>query len=270
MVIGLFATALFAVIFGLAAVLQARAVRELPDTSGGVRRSVLAALRSRLLLLVIFLYVVGWLLHVVSIARLPLFLAQSGIAASLAITAIGASVWLGERLSPRHWIGVGAVVSGLALLVAAAGKVHSKPIGMTGNVLLIAGVIIIAALGLRWAHRPGHGLALSVLGGVAYAGSPLATRAMVDDRGLAWLIPAATIPLYGILGFWLYSVAMQRISVTAASTVLVCAEVLIPALMGVLLLNDGLDPTWGWLVFPGLALAVAGGVIVESRQPAPA
>lgn len=260
------ATLLFAVVAGLAAVLQAHVVRHLPrPENDGLRTSVHAALTSPLLWTVIALYLAGWLLHVVSIDRLPLFLSQSGVAASLAITALGAAYWLGERLSRRHWTAIVAVVVGLAMLVGAAGPVRTTPFGPVGNTLLVVGAAATGLAGVWLAHRRGHGLALALLGGIAYAGSPLATRAMVDASGLDWLLPLATVPLYGILGFWLYSVAMQRTSVAAASTVLVAAQVVIPAVVGVVLLGDGLDPTWWWLVIPGLLLAVGGGAVVEQR-----
>lgn len=270
MLIGLAATLLFALVAGLAAVLQAQTVRGLPrPETAGLRTAVRTALTSRRLLAVIALYLASWLLHVVSIDRLPLFLSQAGVAASLAITALGAAYWLGEHLIPRHLLAIGAVVVGLAMLVAAAGPVSTAPFGALGNTLLLVGALLIGVSGIWMAHRPGHGLSLALLGGLAFAGSPLATRAMVDASGLDWLIPGATVPVYGALGFWLYSVAMQRTSVAAASTVLVAAQVVVPAVVGVLVLGDGLDPTWWWLVAPGLLLAVGGGAVVEQRAAAP-
>lgn len=269
MVIGLLATLSYAVVAGLAAVAQAHAVRRLPRAEdAGLRVSLRAALTSPLLLAVIALYLLSWLLHAVSIDLLPLFLAQSGVAASLAITALGAAYWLRERLGVRHWVAIAAVVLGLALLVAASGPVRTTPFGPVGNALLVGCAALLGLAGVWLAHRPGHGVALALLGGIAYAGSPLATRAMVDASGLDWLVPGATIPVYGILGFWLYSVAMQRIPVAAASTVLVAAQVVIPSVVGVLLLGDGLDPAWWWLIAPGLLLAVGGGAVVEQRATA--
>jgi drug/metabolite transporter (DMT)-like permease len=268
-VIGFSATVLFAVTAGLAAVVQAHAVRRLPGSEAGVIAPALQALQSPLIHVVVTLYLLSWLLHVVAIDRLPLFLAQAGVAASLAVTALGAARWLREHLGPRHWAAIGVVVLGLGLLLAAAGPVTEHQFGPAETLALYGGIIALAVGGVGLALRPGGGLAIALLGGLAYAGSPLATRAMVDEHGWGWLVPAVAVAAYGVLGFWLYSLAMQRTSVAAASTVLVVVQVLVPAVAGMTLLGDGLDRQWGWLVVPGLLLAVVGGAVVEHRGSAP-
>src|SRR4051794_3506106 len=101
--LGLSAALLAAAIFGVVSVLQAAVVR---------RQGVW----SRRMLLVIGIYLAGWVLHVVAIAQLPLYLAQVGVGSSLVVTALVASSVMGEPLTAMHWAAVGAMVLGLGLL----------------------------------------------------------------------------------------------------------------------------------------------------------
>ena len=73
-----------------------------------------------------------------------------------------------------------------------------------------------------------------MLAGVAYGGSPISTRALVDPRFNAeTIVPAATVRVYGLLGFWLYSRALRRAAVTAVNAPLILLETLVPAAIGV-------------------------------------
>ena len=235
MVIGLGAALLAAVLFGGGAVMQAVAARRGP-------------LVSRLMGLVVLIYVLGWALHLVSIAMVPLYVAQVGIAASLAVTAILAARVVGEPLSVRHRIAVGVLVGGLALLALSAGPVGTHQFDAAGVVALYAallGILLIALATLR-VGGPGGGLLLGCLGGLAYAGSPIATRSLVDP---AWdwltILPVLSIGLYGLLGFWLYSLALRRGSVIATSGPLVLLQTVVPAIVGVVALRRQLPRRGG-------------------------
>jgi drug/metabolite transporter (DMT)-like permease len=222
MVIGLAAALLAAVLFGVAAVVQAVAARR-------------HGLVSWLMVLVGATYLVGWGLHLVAIGRLPLYVAQVGIAVSLVVTALIAAGVVGEPLGRRHWIAIVAMVVGLAILVATSGHV-GHGVFTTGRTLgLYGGFVVTLVLGLvalRMRDARG-GAVLGALGGIAYGVSPVATRSLIHPRlDAETIVPALTIGLYGVLGFWLYSKALQRTSVTAATAPLVLLETLVPAVIG--------------------------------------
>ncbi len=252
MVIGLGAALLAAVLFGGGAVMQAVAARRGP-------------LVSQLMGLVVLIYVLGWALHLVSIAMVPLYVAQVGIAASLAVTAILAARVVGEPLSVRHRIAVGVLVGGLVLLALSAGPVGTHQFDAAGVATLYAALlgILLIALGTLRVGGPGGGLLLGCLGGLAYAGSPIATRALVEPSW-DWLtiLPVVSIGLYGLLGFWLYSLALRRGSVIATSGPLVLLQTVVPAIVGVVALGDSFRPGWwpvavfGFLVSTAAALAL--------------
>jgi drug/metabolite transporter (DMT)-like permease len=256
MVIGLGAALLAAVVFGVGAVVQAIAAR------GG-------QLVSRLMALVALAYVIGWLLHVVSIAMLPLYVAQVGISASLAVTAVTAAALVGEPLAARHRLAVGVLVAGLALLATAAGPVGHHRFDAAQTVGLYVALALTLVLGLMAMRVSGQrgGLLLGCLGGVAYAGSPIATRSLVDP---AWewlsMAPALTIGLFGLLGFWLYSVALQRASVIAASAPLVLLQTVLPAIAGVLMFGDGFRAGWWPLAAVGFVASIAAALVLSDVE----
>jgi drug/metabolite transporter (DMT)-like permease len=252
MVIGLGAALLAAVLFGGGAVMQAVAARR-------------GHLVSPLMGLVVVIYVLGWALHLVSIALVPLYVAQVGISASLAVTAIAAALVMGEPLSVRHRVAVVVLVGGLALLALSAGPVGTHRFDAAGVVALYAalvGILLVALATLR-VRGQGAGVLLGCLGGLAYAGSPIATRALVEPQW-DWLtiLPVLSIGLYGLLGFWLYSLALRRGSVVATSGPLVLLQTVVPAVVGVVALNDSFRSGWwpvavfGFLVSAGAAVAL--------------
>ena len=253
MVIGLSAALLAAVLFGVGAVMQAVAARR-------------GRLISPMMALVALVYVLGWALHLVSIAMVPLYVAQVGISASLAVTAFAAARFVGEPLAPRHQVAIGVLVGGLALLAVSAGPVGNHRFEAREVVVLYAALAVLLVLGLTAQRVSGQrgGVLLGCLGGIAYAGSPVATRSLVDPSW-DWLTiaPVLSIGLYGLLGFWLYSIALRRASVISASAPLVLLQTVLPALVGVFAFEDAFRDGWvpgavlGFVVSTAAALALS-------------
>ncbi len=256
MLLGLVAALAAAVLFGVGAVVQAVAARR-------------HGLISPLMAVVVAMYCLGWALHLLAIARMPLYLAQVGVAVSLVVTALVAALVVGEPLRPRHWSAVAAMAAGLAMLVVASGAVGSHDFDTVTTASLYVVLVVVLALGLAVVRRPGlgGGVLLAGLAGVAYAGSPVATRALVD---FAWdldvLLPALTIGLFGLLGFWLYSVAMARTSVTAATAPVVLLQTVLPAVVGVVAFEDLVRPGSWPLALVGFATSTVGALVLTTAQ----
>ena len=252
MLLGLSAALLAAVIFGSVAVAQAAVVR--------ARRLV-----SRPMAGVLAAYLVGWLLHLVAIDRLPLYLAQVGVGASLTVTALVASLVMREPLAMRHWMAVVAMACGLTLLAVSAGSVGTSEFGDTTTVALYVLLVVNAVLGLLAWRWGGHlsGVALGILAGTAYGGSPVATRSLVDPTlDVHTVAPALTIGLFGALGFALYSAAMKRASVTAATAPVVLLSTVIPAAVGLATFGDEVRLGWWPPAVLAFAVSVAAGIVL--------
>ena len=79
---------LSAAVFGVAAVVQAHAVRRFETTPDGLLGFALRSVRDVRSMLVVAAYLVGFVLHAAAIWLLPLYLAQALVAMSLPVTAL--------------------------------------------------------------------------------------------------------------------------------------------------------------------------------------
>lgn len=264
MVVGLVAGLVAATCFGLASVLQAHAVRALPVSAVDLRAFLTAAARDRLLVLVVVGYLVGFLLHAVAIWLLPLYLAQAAIAMSLPITALGASR-VDEQVSLRQWLALGAVVIGLWLLAAGAGDPGAVRVSPAFVAWLVGG---LAGLGLAAAALR-QAVVRATLSGLAYAGSAIAVRGVTGSWHPLVIAAGATVCLYGVLGFWLYSSGLESAEVSSATAPLIVGQTAVPAVIGLAFLGDGVRAGWGAAIVAGLVLATAGASVVPRAAAAP-
>lgn len=251
-VLGLVTALLAAVLFGVIAVVQAAVIRR-----HGMFSPMMAG--------VLVAYLLGWLLHVVSIDRLPLYLAQVGVGASLVFTALVASFVMGEPLRREHWAAVIGMTAGLGVLAVASGDVGDSAFGATTTVVLYSLLALNALLGwlaYRW-HGAWSGVALGVLAGLAYTGTPIATRVLTDiSRDPASVLSAASVALYGALGFVLYSVAMKRTSVTAATAPMVLLQTSLPAAIGLAAFGDSVRDGWWPVAIAAFGVALVSSVVL--------
>lgn len=258
--VGLIAGVTAAVLFGVAAVVQARAVRS--DTGGtqGLGSFVRWAVRTPWMMAVVAAYLVGFLLHAVAIWLLPLYLAQASIALSLPVTAL-ASARLSEVLSRSGWLGITAVTGGLVLLAVGAGSAGEVVEGPGFAFSLVVALSALLVLGLL--TRGAGAVTLGALAGLGYAGSALAVRGVDLPLSPAITASALAVPAYGILAFWLYSLALDRALVSTATAPMITAQTFVPALVGLVWLGDGVREGWGAAIGVGLVLATAGTVLLQ-------
>lgn len=258
MLLGLVSALLAAAMFGSIAAIQASVIRK-------------HGFWSVQMLGVLFAYLVGWALHYVAISQLPLYLAQVGVGSSLVVTAILASFVIGEPLHRGHWVAVVSMVVGLGVLAVAAGKVGRSHFTDRTTVALYSLLALTAILGWlawRWRHRH-SGVVLAILAGLAYGTSPIATRALVD---FSWepdtAATAISIGLFGSLGFVLYSAALKRTSVTAATAPQILLATALPATVGIALFDDQVRDGWWPLAVVAFVVSMVAGVVLCGAEAA--
>ena len=135
---------LSAAVFGVAAVVQAQAVRGFETTPDGLVGFVVRSIRDVRTMLVVAAYLVGFVLHATAIWLLPLYLAQALVAMSLPVTAL-ASHRVEDALHRTGWLAVGVVTIGLVLLSLGAGEPGEV---QTTTGFVVALWIGVAALGV--------------------------------------------------------------------------------------------------------------------------
>ncbi|MFC6155769.1 hypothetical protein ACFWUU_04765 [Kribbella sp. NPDC058693] len=270
MVLGLGAALGAAVLFGVGAIMQAVGSRKVPTESelsprrfGGF---VVALLKQPAFLGALALNLAGFGLHFVALRLLPLYLAQAGIAVSLVVTALLATRLMSDQLSALEWSAVAAVCVGLGVLAVSAGDAGANVQHHGLTIGIIVGLITIAVLGAT-ASRSQHGVSTALLGmlaGLGYAGVAISAR-LLQDGSISELFHSPTLytlPISGALAFILYSLALQRGSVTLATTPMIALQTITPAAVGVFVLNDAVRAGWWPAAIIGFALSAAGSVIL--------
>jgi drug/metabolite transporter (DMT)-like permease len=260
MLLGLGAALTAAALFGSGSIVQAMAVRRIPRSRGLSAALVGQLLRQPLFLAAMALNLVGFSMHLIALRSIPLFLAQAGIAASLAVTALLAVRIFGDRLGFSDWAAVAGTCLGLALLAASSGSVGDEKASTTFVIGLFTALAALAAGGLVASRLQGAMSTelLGLLAGFGFAGVSISARILpgLAPATVAEAPPAYALVLSGALAFLLYSVALQRGSVTGATAPMIVSQTVTPAAVGVLLLHDGIRS--GWIPIAVLGFVITG------------
>lgn len=229
-----------AVGYGSASVLQAS------GASGGA--SVSGLLRSPAYLTGLLCDLVAWLLSLVALRHLPLFVVQSVLAGSLAVTAVLGAIVLRDRLRRREVVMISLLVAALVVLAAAGGRQSATPAPGAVVTGLVAGAGVLALL-TPAARRSGPA-GWALLAGLAFSGAALAARAL---HGTLITQPLAyALVVFGAVGAYAYAQALERGGVTAVTGILWAVEIVVPTAVGLGVLGDTVRPGW----WPATVLAL--------------
>lgn len=279
MLLGLSAALAAAAVFGGASILQAVGSRRVGGTGGsngtgsGLRLAVATALlRQPAFVAALLLNVLGFLLHLVAVRTVPLFLAQTGIAASLTVTALLAVRVFHDRLDPPEWAAIAAVCVGLVLLTAASGETGEERTTTTLTIAAygVVGLMLLLGLAAARAQGPVAATALSTLAGLGFATTALVSRLLptLDWSVLAEPV-AYALPMAGAMSFLLYSLALQRSSVTLATTPMIVLQTGLPAVAGLAVLGDEVRPGWGIAMVVGGLLTLGAATVLVRFESVP-
>jgi drug/metabolite transporter (DMT)-like permease len=249
MLASLVAAVAAALCYGVAAVMQAIAVRAAShrsaDSKGGEGVDpglFVRMLRQWLFLASIAIDLTGFVAQVVAMRRLPIFAVQAIMSANLAVTAVFAAWLMKMRLALREWLAVAGVVVGVALLGLSAGAEGAKRVGSEfelGLILAVAGVGL-AGFAVARLPNPVRTPALGAIAGLGFAVLAVAARILPGFAPLQLIRSPATYTLAaaGIVSFLLYATALEGGSVTIATAAMVLTETVPPAVVGVMFLGD--------------------------------
>ena len=272
MLASLIAAVVAALCYGIAAVMQAMAVRAAsrrgssgsPGGStalGGVDPGlVVRMLRQWYFIASLVLDLMGFAAQLVALRRLPLFAVQAMIAANLAVTAVFASWLIRLELAWREWLAVAGVVAGVGLLGSSAGEHPATGVSGAFKVALIVAVAGIGLAGVAASRirGPFRTPLLGAVAGLGYGVLAVAARVLPGFTP-AELVrdPAAyALAAAGIVSFMLYATALEDGSVTVATAAVVLAETTPPAVVGVMFLGDHTRPGLGGVAVLGFGLAI--------------
>ncbi|HEX3829230.1 MAG TPA: hypothetical protein VHV82_18365 [Sporichthyaceae bacterium] len=263
-----FGAVVTALCYGVAAVLQAAAMRA-GAPGGSLDARVVVRMFSQLPYLAgLALDGLGFLASLLALRHLPLFLVQAAVAASVGITALLADRFLGLALGRVQWAALTALAVGVVLLAVSAEPGGAASLSRSGQWAVLVGVAPLTAAGL-WGARPGRGGAtlLAAVSGAAFGGVGIAARAL-PVSGSWWHLLAEPLTYavlaYGGLGTVLFAAGLERGSVTVVVAVVFAIETVVPAAVGLSVLGDTARPglalvaVLGFVITVGSALLLAG------------
>jgi drug/metabolite transporter (DMT)-like permease len=272
MLVSLIAGVVSALCYGIASVMQAIAVRQASSRPAAGAAGVDPGLVLRLLhqwrfVASMLIDLVGFIAQLVALRRLPLFVVQAMVAANLAVVAVLAALVIGASLSLREWFAVVGVIAGVALLGLSAGAEGASHPGAAFKFSLIAATAVLGVCGMAAARRlrePSRTLVLGTIAGFGFGAVGIAARVLNGFAPLTLLRdPAAyAVVAAGIVSFVFYATALEGGSVTVATSAVVLAETLPPAVVGVLVLGDTTRPGLTPVAAVGFALAVVSAVML--------
>lgn len=202
--------------------------------------------------------------NVVALQRLPLFLVQSIITASVGVTAIIAAA-RGARLTWRDWTSLAVLGAGLVLLCVTADSESAVRVSETSQWIILASAVVPAGVGLVGLRLPDRSsaLVLACAAGLAFTGVAIASRGLGGLRlDLALLQEPLlwTILVQGAIGTVFFALALQRGAVTSVTAITFMIEMVIPSLVGLLLFDDTVHSGMEPFAVAGFLLAVGGTV----------
>ena len=235
--LGWFAALAGALGYGVASVLQA---------VGAGRATGPSVLRQPAYVAGMALDGLAWLASLVAVRVLPLFVVQSVLASSVAVTVVLAHLVLRAPLRGRDAVALLALVSALAVLgIAFLPGAAPSPGGATAWALPVALVAVVLALVLGYA-RAGSPV-MAVIAGLAFSGAAVCARGMdlsgdaaaVLGHPLAW-----TLLGFGAAGTVAFARSLERGPVGPSTAVLWSVETVVAGGVGVLVLGDAVRSGW--------------------------
>ena len=270
MLVALLGAAVAAIAYGTATVLQAIGVQRMaavPDGAALWTRLV----AGRLYAFGLILDVLGFLASVASLRTLPLFLVESAVASSVAVTAVLAVLVLDLRLRHAEITALAVIGVGLVLLAVSAepGPAHHAG-AVAGWVLLgtVALVALMLLIGLRDANSARASLILATAAGAGYGLVGIAARALEVRH--PWWRTAADPVLWallaqGALAVIAYGFALHRGRVTTVAAITMVVETVFPAIVGLVFLGDAVRDHLMLLAVIGFVATLAGSLALANQ-----
>ncbi|WP_127507208.1 hypothetical protein [Actinoplanes solisilvae] len=209
----------------------------------------------------------AWVLSLLALRGLPVYVVQSVLAGSLALTVLLAAGVLHIRPRRRDLAAIVVLIGALAVLAFCGQEQPAPAISVgTETLLTVAGFVVVALTGtaVLLAERAGP-IVLGVLAGLAYSMTALAARGVsvrtplvaTLTEPLLWVVVAS-----GVAGTIAYAAALQHGSVASVTALTWSVEVVVPAAVAIPLLGDEIRSGWAPAAIIALAVVVASTIVL--------
>jgi drug/metabolite transporter (DMT)-like permease len=221
--------------------------------------------------------IVAWIGAIVALQHLAVYVVESVLASSLAVTAVAAWLFLGSTLRRRDVAAIVCTTAALGVLALSAGQQHEMLPSLQVRVGLVSALLLLWLLG--WgATKTGRSGLIAVVGGFCLGGAAISGRALQFpeeemQRFTTGFVAVVTEPVtwtmiaFALTGMLLYASALQSGEVGRVTAVHWTGEVVLPSIIALTLIGDTVRPGWE---LPALAagLVTVGSAIVLASAPA--
>ena len=122
---------------------------------------------------------VGWACYVIAVSRAPVSMVAVMGQGGIALFVVASVVILGERASPREWVGIAAIMLGMLMLTLSLQGGEADGAFEPGTLLVLTTLLTVAALAPMAVPRMNaSGTAAAIFSGVAFGLGGLFTKAM--------------------------------------------------------------------------------------------
>ena len=220
----------------------------------------------------------GWVLQAAALDRGALVVVQALTSLSLVI-ALPLGAWItSQEISPRVWLGAGAMVAGIVLFLSvgvpqSGSSTPSTSAWWSAGVTSLVVVGILRVLGRR-RHGAGRALLLGSGAGVCFAFQAAVTKVFVPlvGHGLSTLLTSWTIYALiasALVGFVLQQSALKTGVLAPAMASSNAVTLFASIVFGTAVFGEAVSKGGGWLApaLIGLGMALAGIALLAGAKP---
>lgn len=198
----------------------------------------------------------GYVIYLLALSGAPVSMLAVTMQGGIALFVLVAVWFLGERASPREWLGIAGIVSAIFLLgLSLPGGATASALDPPRLVLLSVAAVIIALFTFTAERRHPAGVASAIASGLAFGMGSLYAKALVG------LVAAVPVPA---AAFTLLTTPWTYLAVAANLTGLVLLQNSFHAARGIIMMPlssacSNMVPILGGIIAFGERLPAAGG-----------
>ncbi len=225
---------------------------------------------------------VGWACYVIAVSRAPVSMVAVMGQGGIALFVVASVIILGERASPREWVGIGAIVFGMLMLALSLSAGEIEGAFEPATLLMFTAVLTIIGLApMAVARMNASGAAAAIFSGVAFGLGGLLTKAMTlalaGDNGLFALRILSCPYVYGVVAANIIGIVMLQNSFHSSRAIIAmplsgALSNIVPIIGGMIVFGERLpaDSMPAAMRIGAFALTiVAGALLAGSRDQLP-
>jgi uncharacterized membrane protein len=168
---------------------------------------------------------VGWACYLIAVSRAPVSMVAVMGEGGIALFVVASVVILGERATPREWVGIAAIMLGMLMLTLSLNGGEADGAFEPGTLLILTALLTVAALApMAVARMNASGAAAAIFSGVAFGLGALFTKAMTlelaGDTGSLALRIVSNPYVYGVIAANIIGIVMLQNSFHSARAII--------------------------------------------------